>query len=347
MVLSFVFYALCPPIIMFAMSTTKDVICYSVLLVAVLTVFDIYQNLKYGQVGIHRWVQLGALLTVSCLFRKNIVYVVVVFAVIMLIFVKKERKKQILVYAGTILLTVLINRGLIFITDASEGNPMEALSIPVQQIARLYNEKGEAAFEAEELELLYSFIDKEMLSHYDPFRSDAIKYAFWLHYDTISEKKREFFSLWAKKGLQYPGVYVTAFVDNTYQAWYPGTILRDTGRLRYFDITEWQNEYERPKFKPLYYFFKNIDAETSYRKYPVIRLFFSIGFMFWAVLTAWFYGLWRRAPGILAALGLVLCVSVTNWAGPVSDVRYYLLNFYVFPLSIGVFFAGNYIKGRR
>lgn len=340
---SFIFYAICPPIVMFAMSTTKDVICYTVLLMAVLVMFDIYQRLRYEHIGTHRWVQLGGLLTLACLFRKNIVYAIAVFTVIILVSVKKEWKQQFFVYVGTILLACLVNKGLIFITNASEGSPMEALSIPVQQIARLYNYEGEEAFEAEELELLYSFIDKDMLPCYDPFISDGIKYAFWLHYDSIIEKKLDFFSLWAKKGLQYPTVYMMAFVDNTYQAWYPGTVLKDGRGSRYFDITDWQNEYGRPMFVPLYNFYKNIYTETSYQKYPIIRLFFSIGFMLWTVLIAWFYGLWKREWGILAALGLVLCVSITNLAGPVSDVRYYLLSFYVFPLSIGVFFnQGKY-----
>ncbi len=69
----------------------------------------------------------------------------------------------------------------------------------------------------------------------------------------------------------------------------------------------------------------------------MVRLLFSIGFMFWTVLAAWFYGLWKKDRGILAALGLVLCVCVTNLAGPVSDVRYYLLAFYAFPLCVGIF----------
>lgn len=214
---------------------------------------------------------------------------------------------------------------------------MEALSIPVQQIARLYNEEGEEAFEEEERELLYSFVDREMLGSYDPFRSDNIKYAFWLKYDVFSERMEDFFLLWAKKGIQYPAVYAGAFLDNTYQAWYPGTVLRDGVKFRYFDITGWQDEFGSPKLPWLYEYYRGIHDENSYQRYPVVRLLFSIGFMFWTVLAAWFFGLWKKDRGILAALGLVLCVCITNFAGPVSDVRYYLLAFYVFPVCVGIF----------
>lgn len=334
---SLVFYALCPPVVMFAMSTTKDVICYAVLLGAVLKLFDIYQDLGKRQVGLWRWIQTGVLLVISCLFRKNIVYVVVLFGILAVILVRAGRRQQILAYTATVLGAVLLNRGLIYMTGAVEGSPMEALSIPVQQLTRLYWEEGEEAFEEEERELLYSFVQKEMMASYDPFISDGMKYAFWLHYDTISERMGDFFLLWAKKGLQYPGAYVASFLDNTYQAWYPGTVLKDTRGYRYFDITGWQEEFGNPKLLWLYHYYKGIDDELTFQKYPVVRLLFSIGFMFWTVLAAWFYGLWKKDRGILAALGLVLCVCVTNLAGPVSDVRYYLLAFYAFPLCVGIF----------
>lgn len=336
-VAAFLFYAMCPPVIMFAMCTTKDVICYTVLLAAILKMSGIYRDLQKEPVRVNRWIQLGGLLVIACLFRKNIIYVVVLFAVLVLLFVRKERKKQLLVYACVVLTAFLIDRGLIFITNASEGSPMEAFSIPVQQIARLYRDKGEEAFDKEELEILYSFVDREMLSNYDPFISDSMKYAFWLHYDVISENWGAFWGLWVQKGLQYPLIYIEAFVDNTYQSWYPCTVLHDTKGFRYFDITEWQKEYGRPRMPWLYNFYCKIYREASYLKYPVLRMFFSIGFMLWTVLAAWFYGLWKRDRSILTALGFVLCISVTNLAGPVSDIRYYLLQFYAFPFCIAIF----------
>ncbi len=338
--LAFCFYALCPPIVMFAMSTTKDVLCYAFLLVVVIELYGIYDALGRGAPRRNQWIRAGVLLVLSCLLRKNIVYAVILLAMCALLLIRREQRKQIIFYVSVVGCFFCINKGLIFATHASEGSITEALSVPLQQLARLYNEEGEEGFTEEELELLYSCIEPSMLSNYDPFISDEIKFAFWRHLDIILERKWEFIGLWARKGLQHPKVYLASFLDNTYQAWYPGTVLRDTRGYRYFDITEWTEEYGTPKILPLFNYYKSINDELSYQKYPILRLFFSIGTMFWAALLTWGYGLWRKDRGMLLALGLVLSVCLTSLCGPVSDVRYYLILFYMMPVCVG-FLAGR------
>ncbi len=341
LVLAFCFYAFCPPIVMLAMSTTKDILCYTFLLLAVLEIHGIYgePGQEAGEKG--RWLRAGVFLVLSCLLRNNIIYGVIAFAPCAVFLRKRDRKGQVLFYASVIAGYFLINHGLMAALHAPAGRVTEALSVPFQQIARLYQEEGEAAFTEEELELLYSGIEDSMLSGYDPFISDVIKYAFWRHLDTFLDRKWEFLGLWARKGLQYPGVYLNAFLDNTYQAWYPGTVLVETsGVKRYFMVTDWQEEYGRPQLPWLYDYYVGLSEEFSYAKYPVLRLFFCTGTMFWAALVAWFYGLWRRNRGIVASLGLVLWVCATSLCGPVSDIRYYLILFYMLPVCAG-FLAGR------
>lgn len=336
-IFAFGFYAFCPPVVMCAMSTTKDILCYVLLLLSVLKIYEIYEEVSSGRSGnVRLWLTAGVPLVLSCMFRNNVVYGVIVFGILACILVRRNRRAQIVFYASVVFSYLVINTGLIYATDATPASVTEALSVPLQQIARLYVDEGEEAFTDQELELLYSLVDQEMLGNYDPFISDNIKYAFWCHIDVMMERKWELVRLWAQKGLEYPGVYLASFLDNTYQAWYPWTVvIEGDGYRRYFLIQDWRETDGKPLFPALYDFYKNLNDEFSYARVPFLRLLFTTGTMFWVALITWFYGLWRKDRGILAAMGLTLLVSATSLCGPVSDVRYYLILFYMMPVCLG------------
>ncbi len=337
--LSFLFYAICPPIVMFAMSTTKDVLCFSLLLLAVIRFMEMEDKKEEGQpLSVADWVILCSSLTLSCLLRKNIVYALVVFIVLIFLFVRNIRPKHLLVYIGIIAVYLVTDKALQTGFDAIPGSINEAMCIPYQQIARLYNEEGADAFTDEEYELLCQVIPPESLRSYDPVMGDHTKANFNPGLETIMNNKWVYFKLWAKKGLEYPKIYIDSILYNTYQAWYPSTAITELRGVRYFDITGWQDEYGSPHWQGLYDFYKGI-RHGSYTKYPVIRLFYSTGFMFCITLISWFYAIWRKNKGTISALLLVLLVCVTTFCGPVSDVRYYLILFYLMPVCVGLMMA--------
>ena len=334
-----IFYALCPPLYIFGMCTTKDVMCYAVLLVAAVRIFDIdHRLLREQAIARGEWWIAGMLLALSCLLRKNISYALVVSAVFSISLVRKKRKTQLLMYIGALLAYMIINNSLIMALHAPKSSVAEALSVPFQQMARLYQEKGETAFEGEELDLLYAAIDPDMLPNYDPMMADEIKTAFWLHLDTIMQNKGTYFSLWARKGLQYPGIYIASFLDNTYQAWYPWTGNKCYRGYRYVDITAWQEDYGRPKW-PAFYEFVKETKESSYGRYPMWRLLFATGTYFWVALFAFFYNWWKKDRAVISASLLILLVCATSLCGPVSDVRYYLILFYMMPVYLSWIFG--------
>ncbi len=337
-ILAIIFYAICPPIVMFAMSTTKDTSCYAILLVAVIRLYELYKADAEGRrVSKTSWIITAILLTLSCLLRNNIVYAIAVLMVFFVIgCIKNKKTGFVVLFISVILMNSLVSTGLEKALHATPGSMTEALSVPFQQIARLYADEGESAFTDEELELLYAAIEPEMIRQYNPMISDVIKFAFWRHLDVIKENLWDFVSLWARKGLQYPKSYIDSFLDNTYQAWYPETVLNAMGQHRYFMITGWNEESGTPKLQGLYDYYASLNDTDSYAKYPVLRWFFSIGAMFWMLLITLFYVLWRKDKVMLKTLALVLLVSMTNLLGPVSDVRYYLILFYLFPICVGI-----------
>ena len=126
-------------------------------------------------------------------------------------------------------------------------------------------------------------------------------------------------------------------MENTYQAWYPWTVVTDSvnpPEIYYFD-TEMQGGTVRfSKNEKLLAFYKGIAERCSYRRLPVIRLFFSTGAMLWIVLTLLFYGIYRKDGRMVWPMLLLLAYCATSMLGPVALVRYYLVLFYALPFCI-------------
>lgn len=336
---AFIFYALCPTIVMFGMCPTKDVLCYSFLLVAVLLMYELIEKMNRNiPISIRHWISLGGFLTLSCLMRKNNVYALIVFAVISVIMLRKKRILQVLMYLCILALYLLIDKSLLYALDAIPGSVNEALCVPYQQIARLYTEKGEEAFTTEELELLSAIVPPENLQIYDPAMADEIKANFNPGLETLMNNKGTYLKLWIKKGLEYPGVYIDSILYNTHQAWYPGSFNVIRRGVRYFDISGWQDDFGAPNIPKLYEFHQDI-SKCSFIKYPLIRLLFSTGAMMWLTIITWFYGIWKKDKCIIAPLLLVLLVCGTIFLGPIADVRYFLILFYMLPVCMGLLFG--------
>ena len=333
------FYLFCPPVVMFAMSTTKDVSCYAFMTVACVCFFELYEKIfKCELIKKYEWGLTCAFVVLTCLLRNNIVYAVPFAGVITICLVKKARIKQLVFWLCCLILPLTINKGLALATGAASGSIAEAMSVPFQQITRLYIEEGEEAFTEDELEYLYTIVGRECFDYYDPIIADNMKTSFWQHIDEIEGDMGKFIDFWIKKGIEYPKWYIEAFLDNTYQAWYPFTILHDTKNTRYFDVTGWNEEYANPRIPALYSFFLKI-WQNDYQSWPVVRLFFTIGTMFVSLITAFFYAIWKKDRVALVPFIFTLLVSATCMLGPVSDLRYYLILFYMFPVVITYIFS--------
>ncbi len=334
--IAFVFYAFSPTIAMFAMSTTKDVVCSLFVLVASLLIFDMLEDTKHFFAKPLQPMLLASALILASMFRKNIIYAVILFAFLCAAFVKKGRKTIIILFAVTIFFFFVSSAVLEKALDARAGGAAEVYSVPIQQIGFVYDTVGESAFTETESELMYSIASPDTWGNYSPFISDNIKN--FIQTDIFLERKGEFLALWIKKGLQYPFEYIKAFLNLTYQAWYPGTSISQ-GQIYYFDFYGINYPVEKTTFFPdLTEFYRKISLEFYYQKVPVIRLLFSNGFMFWILLITLFKGIYAKQNMVWGAALVALCVSLTCFAGPVSLIRYYLILFYAFPVYIALLF---------
>ena len=335
-IIGFLFYAFSPTIAMFAMSTTKDVICSLFVLLASLLVFEMLEDTKKFFSKPMNPVFLALALILASMFRKNIIYAIILFAIACVMFIKDNRKHAIILFAATLIGFFVSSAALEKALDAKKGGAAEAYSIPIQQIGFIYATAGESAFTEDELNIMYSMVSPDGWTSYNPFISDNIKNA--INVDCFTQHKGEFLSLWIKKGLQYPRAYLKAFLNLTYQAWYPGTSISQ-GQIYYFDFEGLNYRIEKTSYFPdITEFCRKISLEFHYQKVPVVRLLFSNGFMFWVLLVTAFKGIYTKQKMVWGTVLLALCVSLTCLAGPVSLIRYYLILFYAFPVYLALLF---------
>lgn len=340
--LALLYYALFPVIAMFAMSTTKDVMCCIVLQLCALRLYRLLENPERFLRSRASCVGLVFCFVLLCLLRKNSIYAVTLLALAMLLCLKQYRRRTAAIFGIIFALYFTGSQGFLLALDAKPGGISEAFSVPLQQIARTYCVYGDEGFESEELELLHQVCDNQVWKNYNPLLADPVKN--YVYFEPVTANPGKYLGVWLKVGLRHPKEYLMAFLENTYQAWYPGTSIvtqASDHHIYYFDFDMSLNQERFSHNEKLLAFYEKISKEHYYQKVPGIRLLFSVGAMFWIALITFCYGLWCRDRSITYSQLLILAFCLTNLLGPVVLVRYYLMLFYGFPICLGYLFKSR------
>lgn len=336
------FYAFLPTVAMYVMCTTKDVLCAAFSVEVMLRFWRMLRDEErfFGDPKNIAVFVVCAVLT--CLLRNNMIYVFGLMGLCLLLFQGQKRWRRLLLCLGATAIAFLLNKGMMTALEAEPANPREMLSVAFQQLARVYCEEGEDAFTEEELSFLYTVIEPAALGGYNPFLADAVKDQ--ENYTVISTHKGEYVRLWLAKGLQYPLIYAEAFLENTYQSWYPGTCIvtdPDEEVSEYFHYTNGWTFVERTPILPFMdEFCREIAEEFSYQRLPVVRLLFSVGFMLWTAMFTLAFGAAYGDRRLVCSLLFVGIITLSMLFGPCVYVRYYLYLFFGFPVMLG-FLAGR------
>lgn len=222
-------FALFPVHPLMAVSTTKDT-----LYTAFLLLFIIGLLLFLTQTERKDWLvltKIAAAALLMMLMRRNGVYLVAGTLAAGLIGLMICRGKKSIrwrrfgslcvVLALSVLCFAAADAGLMKATGAKQGESAEALSIPIQQLARTYKSNQDSMTQTQLDELFY-YIPREGLDNYRPYISDGVKQQF--QNERFAEDPMGFLKLWAALGKEYPGSYATAFLYHTMGAWYPSDV---------------------------------------------------------------------------------------------------------------------------
>jgi len=315
--LVFCFYALFPVFHVLGISTTKDII-FS----ALFTLATIFAIKAIESKSLKDTVLFSLSLMLAVLFRSNVVFSALAVGVVILCrFAGSDNKKWMLRFLAGILAAVVAAEftlaALQKATDASEGSTTELLSIPLQQIARVYNNDYYDLDEGD-LELISRFFDTEQLENYRESISDPVKRAFFL--DAFEESPESFLGLWADLGRRHPMRFLESFLFNTIPLWYIGDEsmldIKNCYLEMNFKIIE--DAHPNSKLPALEALYRRFVQEGGIMQVPLLRTLAAPALYFWLIIAAAVMLIAKRKYELLLAVlfamvyvvGLLLCPCI-------------------------------------
>ena len=323
------FFACFPVCPMLAISATKDSLFAPALLLSALFLHQWYTNpsLSKNKPFMLRLVLSIALL---CLLRNNAVYAVAVFFVpgLFLVRGRKLRLRFSVFFLASLLLFSVISYGTQKTIQAKTGPVKEALSVPLQQVSRVYNLHQEELDCTEKIE---EFIPGAYA--YTPYLADSVK-AFC---NVGIGNLREFLALWANLFFQYPGEYIDAFLWNNIGYWYLddlshsqiyGVGLAERQGYLLTDTKQGFGVEHLSLFPPLEQLYELLFSANKYQSIPLLSALFSPSFFTWVFLFLCYISLLSKNRALLLSCALLFGNFFILLFGPCVTIRY------VFPLIL-------------
>ena len=266
-----------------------------------------------------------------CLMRTNGWFAFLTAGVI-LWFPLRKRFPDVLKIMGVLVLVcwILINP-VQWVLDVEQTDFVEGLALPFQQVARVvWQERPISEADTRMLEEVFHLDRVSELYQpeiVDPIKFEAVRSDGRAH---LKENLWDYFCLWLRLGLQYPGDYFQAWVELTKGFWNGGYAF-----WIYFAWT-WPESSGIGGFELDNPVKDGFDALFRYLEKPaVFQPLFSIGLHTWLVVSCCFIcAAGKRREGLMTVLVLVILAGL--WVGtPVyAEYRYAYPMFTTYPLIL-------------
>ena len=279
------------------------------------------------------WFVLIALLTIYL--RHNGLYVVLLTTVAILVALRKFWKKLLPLLLVIIVLYEAINFFIYNILKVTKGSIAEAMSIPLQQIARTIKYNYDK-IDQETIEEVNKFFREENIwEQYNPILSDNVKFKFDVNY--FKENKSEFIKIWIKLFAKYPKDYIESAISNSYGYYYAEA---NSSILGIYDMNNEYNIKLQPKENTKFYYI--FMTAIQYKNLPILSMIFSIGAQFWLIVILLGFQIYKRRYKNILIYIPILVLWLTCVASPVyNEFRYAYPIFTTFPIYICLSFMQN------
>lgn len=357
------FYGLFPVIPMYAVCSSKDTLfnaTFLLVLVQLMKMLDTVfagsygkqteeQRAKYSVINTRELLLFIVASAAMMLLRNNgvIAYMILLLAVMALAVFrwKKERFFTVLAIGmlGAFLLYSGVDKTLAFVLHADDSENQELLTVPIQQLARVYKYSPDV-FTNEEKELLFGYVPEDILLIYDADLSDMVK----ANFDNAkyAQDSSGFWKLWLKGFKSKPVTYLNAWFMTSYGYWYPDTIINVYGGQQRFTFQYGESSYfgfetELPgtresKFPWLEEQYRRLSLELYQQNVPGISMLFSPGFLFWLFLGSLLICWYREDYSKLLPMAGIFLLWFSVIPGPTFLVRYVLILWFALPLILFV-----------
>lgn len=360
-VVTFLFLLLNPLNGWFVVRCEKGILFHLSLVLVIIGIIDIiHEKEKFFE---KKWkpILLGLISIMMMFIRNNGIYALAL-ALPFLIWACKNARKQIVILFGATLATVLVIQGPIFkMLNINYSNPGEALSVPIQQFARI-TKYDNGRLTEEDKENMQRYFDKDLnilAQEYLPWKSDAVK----LHFsaEEFGKDKMSFIGQYFKLAFKYPVQTVSSIVLNTGNNYSPNFniwgLIRDYGTETQdaYGTLGGANDESFKKFITAYpieaepivniEILNKINNELIKGNIPIIsNLFGNIGFYFWILTLCFAYCAYKKEYKNMVMMLPILGLWVTTIAAPMVDLRYIYPMFLTAPIFIGIIIRDVKIK---
>lgn len=342
--LTFLFVTINPIISIFSIIMTKDVYFTGFVILFIIELLKLIEDHNNYLKKVHNWIIFILVTVLACLFRNNCIYAYICIVPILIIVLRKYLKQILLISLLPIGLYLLINNGLYNLLGVKEGDSREKLSVPIQQISYVViNHDKELNNNTKKI--INNYIPYEIIKKkYNPRFADPIKIAFKT--DNYNQNKIDFYKVYFKLLRKYPSNYISSFLSLNIPYWYPDANTIDNYSKRiYIETDNKKNKYHyverNSKLPYLYKQYEKVANYSAFENVPIISNIFSITTPIWIVLFIMFLLIYKkRYKYILITIFLIL-FWFTYLLGPVSNFRYILPIFSLYPLLFVLGFNTN------
>jgi hypothetical protein len=318
-VLLLAYFALYPVNALYSITGWKDIIFGGLCLLLFIMLVEIFRQPHETLYSKFRIAAICIVSILFALFRNNAVYALLLFVPIFLFALRKYWKRLVPMVLVCAFVIYAINWCAFSVFNMQKPNIAEAMSVPLQQIARTVATHREKLSQRKLDELSRYFLVGELPNLYNPRLSDPIKSQGF----RILEFRKDavgFVKIWAQLGFKYPQTYISSFLCNSYGYWYPDVYywVYSTDVYLVADIQV------RPAnlFPGLKRLAQHIIALLVHEA-PVLSMLSSIGFMVWLIILSAGVIISKRIKNIIVPMLLPGFVWFTTLASPVfAEYRY-------------------------
>lgn len=363
-ILTLLFFILNPIICIQAVRVEKSVLFAAFAIIVSLQIIEISLNTEEFLKNKKKIIMLMIFTLLMCLFRNNGIYAIVLTFIIVAIAKRKYIRKICLIFLVPIVLYFIIQGPIFNICKVIPGEFKEALSIPIQQFARVakYKEKDLSIEEKGKIEKYCNMTIDEIAKQYNPTISDPIKSNFLEEY--AQNDKIGIIKLYLHFMIKYPKVTLEALLFNTFGYYYPNSTeisgLRNYKKdsiwtlnqriidNEWYEMMQLNNHIDDDKTYSKKFKIQNIsiienpiidflDIHVSQKDIPAFSILVTgIGLYFWILLFIMMYLIYSKEYEKLLGTLVMFFIWLTSFAGPVVELRYVLSLIMFTPIIISL-----------
>lgn len=330
--LTVIWAGLFPTVVMNVMSVTKDALFAPFLILFLLRTAEALgdsENFFQKPLRITEWCVAAFF---AAILRNNALYIMFPFCFFLVFCLRRQKAAFSLL--GAVLALVLYLGPLTALITVKGVNEREYLSVPAQQIMRVYHTQQDVMTDEERLAIENAF-EEEALNGYYPKIADVAKRC--LKPELYTDGPGELMKLWTTLGLAYPKQYTDAFLIGNEGFWYPFSTLAlmPNGDEGYYVCHSYPPVENKSLIGPVYSYYLHFEANSLVCRNPFTMWILAPATYFWIFFYA-FLILWYHRKKEAIAFAPVLLIWMTFLLGPVALVRYVAFLYYLLPLEAGL-----------